>query len=164
MRTYFEALDGPATPFLALLCDEVLGRGEGILSKSMSEVRATGRKDDRSDLVGETAGRVLARFCIGPVVIHRLLDDRNKGKNITYCPVASTLPNHRPNHSRPCLDVPLQPNSFSSPLDEAACVHPLAARFVRTVQTHLTGARRVARRCLSSCQLRGYHLCKEYEP
>ena len=67
-REYFEALDGPATPFLALLCDKVLGRGEGILSKSRSDVRATGRKDDRFDFAGETAGRALARLCIGPVV------------------------------------------------------------------------------------------------
>ena len=69
-RVYFEGLDGPATLFLAVLFrDELLGRGEGILSKSMSDVRATGRKDDRFDFAGETAGRALARLCIGPVVV-----------------------------------------------------------------------------------------------
>jgi hypothetical protein len=71
VRIYFETLDGPGTEFLVLLCDEVLGRGEGILSKSMSDVRATGRMDDRCDFAGEIAGRALARFCIGPGVIVR---------------------------------------------------------------------------------------------
>lgn len=80
MRVKFEALDGPGTPFLALLCNEVLGRGEGILSKSMFDVRATGRTDDwvRSDVMGETSGRVLARCCTGPIVIHRLLETEKK--------------------------------------------------------------------------------------
>ena len=59
---------------------EVLGRGEGILSKSMSDVRATGRKDDLFDFAGETAGRALARLCIGPVVNHPLLDNTGRNK------------------------------------------------------------------------------------
>lgn len=60
LRRDFAALDGR--------------RGDGILSKSMSDVRATGRIDDRDVFLGETCGRALDKLCIGPVIFHRLLE------------------------------------------------------------------------------------------
>ena len=56
-------------------------------------------------------------------------------KNITCFRLALTLPNHCLNYSHPRLDVPVQSNSSSSPLDEVVCVHPLVAKLIRTAQT-----------------------------
>jgi hypothetical protein len=136
MRIYFETLDGPATSFLALFCDEVLRRGEGILSKSMSNVRATDQRDNHFDFADETAGSALARFCIKPVVIHRLLDNRNKRKNII-----NTVQLHQffPTSVRTVVVLALMcccsQNSSSPPFGRGGVRPSACCKIVRTAQT-----------------------------
>lgn len=68
----FERLDGPGPyPFaMDLRLAGVRERGEGIWSKSTSEVRGTGREDDptRFELEGLEGRRELDKYCKGPIM------------------------------------------------------------------------------------------------
>ena len=64
----FDRLDGPGPAFRLDRWVELRGRGEGILSKSTSEVRATGRIEERlrPAVVGVEGGLMLTKCCTGP--------------------------------------------------------------------------------------------------